>query len=123
MESPLQTAMLLSLVGANCVVGNQWHTMVHTNLDRMTAMIQGMAVLTSQAWIPKQWTCTGLSLDPSNQWGPDYTWALGMWYCVFRPGKLDLLFRISTRDSFETYHLNCHYRLPMTHPLLMAITL
>ena len=65
----------------------------------------------------------GLSLDPSNQWGPDYTWALGMWYCVFRLGKLDLLFRISTRDSFETYHLNCHYRLPMTCPLLMAIML
>ena len=72
LESPLQTAMLLSLVGANCVVGNQWHTTVHTNLDKLTEIIQGMA------WIPKQWTCTGLSLDPSNQWGPDYT---GLWKC------------------------------------------
>ena len=44
LESPLQTAMLLSLVGANCVVGNQWHTTVHTNLDKLTTMIQGMAV-------------------------------------------------------------------------------
>lgn len=47
LESPLQTAMLLSLVGANCVVGNQWHTTVHTNLDKLTTMIQGMAVSTS----------------------------------------------------------------------------
>lgn len=56
LESPLQTAMLLSLVGANCVVGNQWHTTVHTNLDRMTAMIQGMAVSTSLGPVPR--TCT-----------------------------------------------------------------
>ena len=47
LESPLQTAMLLSLVGANCVVGNQWHTTVHTNLDKLTTMIQGMAVSTN----------------------------------------------------------------------------
>lgn len=55
LESPLQTAMLLSLVGANCVVGNQCHTTVHTNLNRMTAMIQGMAVSTNLGPVPQ--TC------------------------------------------------------------------
>jgi len=41
LEAPLQTVMLLSLVGANCVVGNQWYTMVHVNLDKMSTMIKG----------------------------------------------------------------------------------
>ena len=77
MESPLQTVMLLSLVGANCVVGNQWHTTVHTNLDKMTAMIQGMAVST-QAWIPKQWTYLGLVWTLPTS-GVQTT--LGLWEC------------------------------------------
>ena len=41
LEAPLQTVMLLSLVGANCVVGNQWYTMVQVNLDKMSTMIKG----------------------------------------------------------------------------------
>ena len=41
LEAPLQTVMLLSLVGTNCVVGNQWYTMVQVNLDKMSTMIKG----------------------------------------------------------------------------------
>lgn len=69
LESPLQTVMLLSLVGANCVMGNQWHTTVHTNLDRMTAMIQGMPVSTSLGPVPQ--TCPTV-----------------VTYCVFNIGLL-----------------------------------
>ena len=69
LESPLQTVMLLSLVGANCVVGNQWHTTVHTNLDRMTATIQGTPVSTSLGPVPQ--TCPTV-----------------VTYCVFNIGLL-----------------------------------
>ena len=45
LENHLQTVMLLSLVGANCVVGNQCHTAVHVNLDKMNAMIKGQLLI------------------------------------------------------------------------------
>ena len=44
LESPLQTAMLFSLVGTGSFVANQWHTTVQTNVEKMNAMIKGIHI-------------------------------------------------------------------------------
>ena len=41
LEQPLEAAILLSLVGAGCVLTNQWRASSAANVGRMTATLKG----------------------------------------------------------------------------------
>ena len=43
-EGPVETAALLSLIGAGCILGNQWYTSVQENLKLVTRLLKGITV-------------------------------------------------------------------------------
>ena len=42
LEKPIETAMLLSLSGVNCVLANQWHCTLQDNADIFNTLMKGM---------------------------------------------------------------------------------
>ena len=42
LEKPIETAMLLSLSGVNCVLANQWHCTLQDNADVFNTLMKGM---------------------------------------------------------------------------------
>ena len=41
LEKSVETAMLLSLAGVNCVLTNQWHASLHDNANKLDTLMKG----------------------------------------------------------------------------------
>jgi len=44
-ERPVETAALFSLIGAGCIVTNQWYTTVQENVQLMNTLLGGKLML------------------------------------------------------------------------------
>jgi len=41
LEKPVETALLASLAGIKCYYGNQWHSRLKDNADKLSTILQG----------------------------------------------------------------------------------
>ena len=45
LEKSVETAMLLSLSGAGCVLANQWHCTLQQNANKFQTLMKGMIIM------------------------------------------------------------------------------